>query len=145
MGKITRRGLLAASTSVIGLTACSRDPILEPESRITVSPDDRAAYPGVVNFIHGVASGDPLPDRVIIWTRVTPDAAYPDLPVPVSYGVFEDAEQQQPVKYGQGYARADRDYTIKVDIGDLEPDKEYYFRFVANVASGDVGSPVGRT
>ncbi|MEM7637438.1 MAG: alkaline phosphatase D family protein [Pseudomonadota bacterium] len=145
MGKITRRGLLGASTSVIGLTACSRDPLLEPESRVTVSPDERAAYPGVVNFIHGVASGDPLPDSVIIWTRVTPDAAYPDLAVPVSYGIFEDAEQQQPVKYGQVYALAERDYTVKVNVADLEPDKDYYFRFIANVASGDVGSPVGRT
>ncbi|MEO1554402.1 MAG: alkaline phosphatase D family protein [Pseudomonadota bacterium] len=145
MGKITRRGLLGASSSVIALTACNRDPILEPESRVTVSPDERPAYPGVVNFIHGVASGDPLSDSVILWTRVTPDAAYEDRPVPVSYGVFEDAAMEQPVKYGQGYAMADRDFTVKVNVTDLEPNKEYYFRFIANVASGDVSSPMGRT
>ncbi|MEO1187893.1 MAG: alkaline phosphatase D family protein [Pseudomonadota bacterium] len=145
MGKITRRGLLGASSSVIGLAACGRDPILEPESRVTVSPDERPAYPGSVNFIHGVASGDPLSDSVIIWTRVTPDAAFPDEPVPVSFGVFEDAELQRPVRYGQGFATADRDYTVKVNITDLDPGTDYYFRFVANVASGDVGSPIGRT
>lgn len=145
MGKLTRRGLLGASTSVLGLVACKREPILDPEARITVSPDDRAAYPGTVNFIHGVASGDPLPDSVILWTRVTPDAAYPDLPVPISFGVFEDAEMQVPVRYGQYYALPDRDYTVKVNLTDLEPDKDYYFRFVAKVASGDIGSPVGRT
>lgn len=145
MGKLTRRGLLGVSTSVLGLAACSREPILDPEARITVSPDDRAAYPGTVNFIHGVASGDPLPDSVVIWTRVTPDAAYPDTAVPVSFGVFEDAEMQSPVRYGQGYALPDRDYTVKVNLTELEPNKEYYFRFIAKVASGDIGSPLGRT
>ena len=145
MGKLTRRGLLGVSTSVLGLAACSREPILDPEARITVSPDDRAAYPGTLNFIHGVASGDPLPDSVIIWTRVTPDAAYPDAAVPISYGVFEDADMQVPVRYGQGYATPDRDYTVKINLTDLEPDREYYFRFIAKVASGDIGSPVGRT
>ena len=145
MGKLTRRGLLGASGSVLGLVACSQEPIIDSEARITVSPDDRPAYPGTVNFIHGVASGDPLPDSVIIWTRVTPDAAYPDVAVPVSFGVFEDAEMERPVKYGQGYALPERDYTVKVNLTGLEADKEYYFRFNAKVTSGDVGSPVGRT
>ncbi|MEM9571074.1 MAG: alkaline phosphatase D family protein [Pseudomonadota bacterium] len=145
MGKLTRRGLLGASTSILGLAACERDPLLEPESRITVSPDERAAYPGTVNFIHGVASGDPLPDSVIIWTRVTPDAAFPNRPVPVSYGVFEDEAMEKPVKYDQGYALPERDYTVKVNVTGLQPDTEYYFRFVAKLASGDIGSPLGRT
>ncbi|MEL6862617.1 MAG: alkaline phosphatase D family protein [Pseudomonadota bacterium] len=145
MSKITRRGLLGASSSLLGLAACNGEPLLEPEARITVSPDDRAGYPGNVNFIHGVASGDPLPDSVIIWTRVTPDAAFPEEPVPISFGVFEDAELTMPVKYGQGYATAERDYTVKVSVEDLQPDKEYWFRFIAKVTSGDVNSPVGRT
>ena len=145
MGKLTRRGLLGASGSVLGLVACSQEPIIDSAARITVSPDDRPAYPGTVNFIHGVASGDPLPDSVIIWTRVTPDAAYPDVPVPVSFGVFEDEAMERPVKYGQGYARAERDYTVKVNLTGLEADKEYYYRFNAKVTSGDVGSPIGRT
>jgi len=144
MGKLTRRGLLGASTGILGLAACERDPLLEPEARITVSPDDRAAYPGTVSFIHGVASGDPLPDSVIIWTRVTPDAAYPDRPVPISFGIFEDEALERPIKYGQGYAMPDRDYTVKVNVTELDPDTVYYFRFIAKVASGDVGSPVGR-
>jgi phosphodiesterase/alkaline phosphatase D-like protein len=144
MGKLTRRGLLGASTGILGLAACERDPLLEPEARITVSPDDRAAYPGTVSFIHGVASGDPLPDSVIIWTRVTPDAAYPDRPVPISFGIFEDEALERPVKYGQGYAMPDRDYTVKVNVTELDPDTVYYFRFIAKVASGDIGSPVGR-
>jgi len=145
MAKLTRRGLLGASSGLIGLAACGNEPVIESEARITLSPDDRPAYPGTVNFIHGVASGDPLPNSVIIWTRVTPDAAFPGVAVPVSFGIFEDAELQRPVKYGQGFALAERDYTVKVNVTDLDPDKEYFFRFVAKVASGDVGSPVGRT
>ena len=145
MGKLTRRGLLGASGSVLGLVACSQEPIIDSEARITVSPDDRPAYPGTVNFIHGVASGDPLPDSVIIWTRVTPDAAYPNARIPVSFGVFEDEAMERPVKYGQGYAVPERDYTVKVNLTELEPDKEYYFRFSAKVTSGDVASPIGRT
>jgi len=88
MGKLTRRGLLGASSGILGLAACSQEPILEPEARITVSPDDRPAYPGTANFIHGVASGDPLPDSVVIWSRVTPDSAYPEMSIPGRFGVF---------------------------------------------------------
>ncbi len=145
MTKLTRRGLLGASSGLLGLAACGQDPILEPEARITVSPDDRPAYPGMVNFIHGVASGDPLPTSVILWTRVTPDAAHPGEAVPVSFGVFEDAALEKPVKYGQGYATVERDYTVKVSVEDLKPDTQYYYRFVARVASGDLSSPMGRT
>lgn len=145
MGKLTRRGLLGASSGILGLAACSQEPILEPEARITVSPDDRPAYPGTANFIHGVASGDPLPDSVVIWSRVTPDAAYPEVSIPVSFGVFEDEALETPVRYGQGFANADRDYTVKVNLTDLEPDKVYYFRFIAKTTSGDVSSPTGRT
>eukprot|EP00521_Asterionellopsis_glacialis_P019682 CAMPEP_0195331690 /NCGR_PEP_ID=MMETSP0708-20121125/12783_1 /TAXON_ID=33640 /ORGANISM="Asterionellopsis glacialis, Strain CCMP134" /LENGTH=202 /DNA_ID=CAMNT_0040400207 /DNA_START=80 /DNA_END=685 /DNA_ORIENTATION=+ len=145
MGKLTRRGLLGVSTSVLGVAACSREPIMDPEARITVSPDDRPAYPGTANFIHGVASGDPLPDSVIIWTRVTPDAAFPETAVPISFGVFEDAEMQRPIRYGQGYALPERDFTVKVNLTELEADTEYFFRFIAKVASGDTASTTGRT
>lgn len=145
MGKLTRRGLLGVSASVLGVAACNREPIMDPEARITVSPDERPAYPGTVKFIHGVASGDPLPDSVIIWTRATPDAAFPDAAIPISFGVFEDAEMQRPVRYGQGYALPERDFTVKVNLTDLEADKEYFFRFIAKVASGDTVSATGRT
>ncbi len=145
MTKLTRRGLLGVSGSLLGLAACNPDALSDPEQRITVSADDRPGYPGSVSFDHGVASGDPLTSQVILWTRVTPDPAFPDTAIPVSYGLFADEAMTQPVRYGQGYALASRDYTAKVDVGDLEPGTVYYFLFIAKTAAGDVSSPVGRT
>ncbi len=63
----------------------------------------------------------------------------------MSYGLFEDEAMEKPVKYGQGYAFPERDFTVKVEVTDLEPGKVYYFHFVAKVASGDISSPKGRT
>jgi len=145
MSKITRRGLLGASSGLLGLTACGRNAVDPPTDRITVSPDDRPGYPGMVSFDHGVASGDPLSDRVILWTHVTPDPAYPDTPIPVSYGVFTDEAMSQPVGYSQGFALASRDYTVKVDVDGLTPGTEYYYRFVAKTTSGGIISQTGRT
>lgn len=145
MSKITRRNLLGAGTGLIGLAACSDDVLAKPESRVVVSADDRPGYPGTVSFEHGVASGDPLPDRVILWTRVTPDPALEEAPIPVSYGIFSDEAMTDPVAYSQGYALPSRDYTVKVDVGGLEPGTTYYYRFVAKTTAREVGSPLGRT
>ncbi len=142
MSKITRRGVLGAGGGLIGLAACGTD--TETPS-ITVSPDARPGYPGIVAFNHGVASGDPLSDRVILWTRVTPDEAYPDAAIPVTYGVFTDPEMTQSVAYSEGFALANRDYTVKVDVAGLQPGTVYYFHFIAKTTAGSVASPVGRT
>lgn len=145
MTKLTRRGLLGASGGLFGLAACGDNDMASSEARITVSPDARPGYPGTVAFDHGVASGDPLPDRVIIWTRVTPDNAYRGASIPVSYGVFADAEMTEPVAYSEGFALPNRDYTVKVDVAGLAPDTVYYFRFIAKTTAGDVASMTGRT
>ncbi|WP_224995309.1 alkaline phosphatase D family protein [Cesiribacter sp. SM1] len=91
-------------------------------------------------FYHGVASGDPLSDRVIIWTRVTPDR---NGPVNVRYLVAKDPSFQPSsiVKRGHLLTDADRDYTVKVDVDGLEPATTYYYLFSA----GNANSLVGRT
>ena len=90
-------------------------------------------------FRHGVASGDPLADRVILWTRVT----VPDAPAPVEVGwrVARDPELRDVVASGRARASAARDYTVKVDASGLEPGETWYYGFEA--AGHD--SPVGRT
>lgn len=83
-------------------------------------------YEGSVTFAHGVASGDPGLDRVIVWTRVTPQA---DGPVPVRWVVAKDKELTQIVKLGDFTTNAERDYTVKVDVTGLKPGLVYYYGF----------------
>ena len=98
-----------------------------------------AAEPGGVSFRHGVASGDPLSDRVIIWTRATP-AALQAKDFPVAWTVADAPDFKRVVASGRLQASAARDFTIKVDVVGLKPGKDYWFRFT----TGGVQSPVGR-
>ncbi|MFG6463184.1 alkaline phosphatase D family protein [Roseateles sp. DXS20W] len=90
-------------------------------------------------FQHGVASGDPLADRVILWTRVTPASVKPA--VSVSYVIATDAALTQVVQRGSAKTNPGRDYTVKVDAAGLKPATTYYYQFSAEGAT----SPVGRT
>ncbi len=90
------------------------------------------------DFNHGVASGDPLTDRVILWTRVTP---VEEGQVVVRWEVAEDAAFTNIVSQGEGVTNADVDYTVKVDAEGLQPAAAYYYRFM----TGDKTSPMGKT
>ena len=102
-------------------------------------------------FAHGVASGDPLADGVILWTRVTLASSTSTSPVDVEYVVATDPAlgASSIVAGGRFTTDATRDYTVKVDVGGLKPATTYYYRFaVASASSGAVAagvSPVGRT
>jgi alkaline phosphatase D len=92
-----------------------------------------------VAFLHGVASGDPLQDRVILWTRVTPTG---DLgSVLVSYVVATDPQLQNVVVRGTAITNALQDYTVKVDAIGLSAAGTYFYRF----SVGAVNSALGRT
>jgi len=136
-GRVTtlhRRTFLASSAAAAGLAA-------------TVSGNlDRAAAAGSGVFQHGVASGDPLPGAVLLWTRVTPTAEStpgsglgPD--TKVRWEVASDAGFRKVVRTGTVTTSAARDHTVKVDATGLAPETWYYYRFL----SGGVPSPVGRT
>lgn len=90
-------------------------------------------------FQHGVASGDPLADRVILWTRVTPTTARPA--VVVNYVIATDPALTQVVQRGVTKTNPGRDYTVKVDAAGLKPATTYYYQFRAE----GTASPVGRT
>ncbi|GHF31615.1 phosphodiesterase/alkaline phosphatase D [Streptomyces mashuensis] len=97
-------------------------------------------------FLHGVASGDPLPDGVLLWTRVTPTPdAVPGSgrgpAVDVAWQVAEDAGFAKVVAQGSTTATAATDHTVKVDVRGLRPATAYHFRFTA----GGVTSPTART
>lgn len=100
-------------------------------------------------FLHGVASGDPLPDGVLLWTRVTPtpDAVPGSGKGPatdVRWEVAQDKDFRQVVAHGTTTARASADHTVKADVRGLLPASVYYFRFSVEGTQGAV-SPVGRT
>lgn len=80
-------------------------------------------------FYHGVASGDPLHDRVIIWTRVTPDDSVST--IDVQWQVANDSGFTGIIASDSVTTNPSRDYTVKVDVTGLESDKIYYYRFTA--------------
>jgi len=92
-------------------------------------------------FRHGIASGDPLADRVVLWTRITPGADSPVTPVSVRWRIADDERLTRVVAQGTAAARPDRDFTVKVDAAGLRPGATYYYAFDA---AGEQ-SPVGRT
>ncbi|PSF05154.1 alkaline phosphatase [Marinobacter fuscus] len=79
-----------------------------------------------VRFTHGVASGDPLQDGVILWTRAVPDSGGA---VSVGWEVATDASFESLVQSGTAEASAEHDFTIKVDARGLLPGQRYYYRF----------------
>ncbi|MEW2084758.1 alkaline phosphatase D family protein [Streptomyces sp. NPDC005283] len=125
----------AAATAVIAA------PALAAASSANAASTDEAPA-----FLHGIASGDPLPDGVLLWTRITPtpDAVPgsgkgPD--TAVGWEVAEDKGFTRVVARGTTTSKAASDHTVKVDVRGLRQATAYYFRFT----SGTVLSPVGRT
>ena len=97
-------------------------------------------------FLHGVASGDPLPDRLIIWTRLTPSAeATPGsgagADTLVTWQVSRTRSFATLSASGSVTASAASDHTIKVDVDGLAPATTYFYRF--NFEGGS--SPIGET
>ncbi len=79
-------------------------------------------------FYHGVASGDPLPNAVLLWTRVTPDSATA-APISLTWELATDTGFANVVANGTGTASAARDFTLTVDATGLTPNTVYYYRF----------------
>ena len=97
-------------------------------------------------FKLGVASGDPMADRVILWTRLVPhplaaDGGMPPMRVPVRWEVAEDERFAKIVRSGSVDAIPERGHAVHVDVAGLRPASRYFYRFIAD---GEV-SPVGRT
>jgi alkaline phosphatase D len=121
---VTRRGFLA-TTAAAGVGGFVRfdTPWFQPERRV---------------FLHGVASGDPLADRVVLWTRIS---AAPNAAPEVRWEMSATPEFQRIAARGRASTAAARDFTVKVDAAGLRPSTTYYYRFEA---LGE-RSPIGRT
>ncbi|WP_143466084.1 alkaline phosphatase D family protein [Kribbella sp. ALI-6-A] len=99
-------------------------------------------------FTLGVASGDPLPDRVVLWTRLAPEplaedgsGGMPNRPVPVHWEISEDETFRRIVARGMELARPEEAHSVHVDASGLQPRTTYFYRF----RTGAELSPVGRT
>jgi len=91
------------------------------------------------DFLHGVASGDPLQDKVILWTRLTPVDLSARLNV--TWEIATDDQFKLNLKTGVVQTTKTDDFTVKVDATGLQTDTIYYYRF----HFGNKTSPVGQT
>lgn len=134
----SRRNLFKIGGGIFGALASQRQG-LAVAMRRTSTPESRRALEKLAQtFEYGVASGDPLVDRVIIWTRVTGDGSSS---LAVRWQVSLDTAFRQIVAEGQTKADAALDFTVKVDAVLPYPGTTYYYRFFAM----DGWSMVGRT
>ncbi|WP_040768095.1 alkaline phosphatase [Tsukamurella sp. 1534] len=97
-------------------------------------------------FTLGVASGDPLPDSVVLWTRLArtplqPGGGMPAAPVPVDWEIASDRGFRTVVQRGSTAAVPEDGHSVHVDVRGLSPATDYFYRFRSG---GDV-SPAGRT
>jgi len=129
----TRRRVLRgiAGSSVVGLlggqlAACGGDGGDNPENY-------------TASFQHGVASGDPQADKVILWTRVT--AASGLTQVKLNWEIATDDGFSNIVNGGSYTTSSAQDFTVKIDVEGLRANTEYFYRF----SYGDLQSATGRT
>ena len=137
--EVSRRTFLGGAATVVAAAAWGTPPATAGVRRVT-----NPQVPDGV-FSLGVASGDPHPDSVVLWTRLAPDplngGGMPEVNVPVQYEVAEDDAFGRVVRSGQVRARPKYAHSVHVVAGGLEPDAWYWYRFRV----GDQLSPVGRT
>ncbi|MBN8611128.1 MAG: alkaline phosphatase D family protein [Deltaproteobacteria bacterium] len=108
-----------------------------PDAGNDGGPGWDAGPPPTGTFHHGVASGDPLPSAVMLWTRVSEQTAA----VTVEWEIATSADFATLVTSGTFETDAERDFTVKVDATGLAPATTYFYRF----RLGAMTSPIGRT
>lgn len=138
---VPRRAFLTLAGASTGAAA------LVPSLSASADPSGPFVPPGEL-FTLGVASGDPHPDGVVLWTRLAPDpvaadglGGMPDRDVNVAWEMAEDEGFARVVRRGVERARADWAHSVHAEVKGLRADRVYWYRF--RVA--DQVSPVGRT
>ncbi|GAA2796696.1 alkaline phosphatase D family protein [Crossiella cryophila] len=133
--RVTRRTALLGSAATLALTTAL--PAVAAPSRKLIGP-----------FTLGIASGDPTPDGVVLWTRLAVSplnedglGGMPDRVVPVHWEVAEDERFRRIARRGVAHARPEAAHTVHVEVGGLRAGREYWYRF----RTGGEISPVGRT
>ena len=127
----SRRNFLKTSAASIftvavssAITGCAQTLVNKPLSAI--------------EFKHGVASGDPLSNALIIWTRATTSQS--NFEVTVAWELASDSQFKNIIRSGREQTDKSRDFTIKIDVQELAPNTEYFYRFMGL----NTQSPIGR-
>ncbi len=115
--------------------------IAKPAFGVVLSNPKFRDYP----FSLGVASGDPLPDGVVLWTRLAPDPLHgggmPMDDIEVAWQVATDQAMKNVVAKGTEIATPEFAHSVHVEVSGLEAGRTYWYRFKA----GDELSAIGRT
>lgn len=96
-------------------------------------------------FYHGVASGDPLETKVIIWTRYTPNYEIIGLDnlqnhqAEVEWKVSGNSNMNSIVRQGTQTANYQNDFTVKIDVDGLKPNRTYYYQFTHQGQKSTIG------
>ena len=141
MGEIDRRKFMKLTGAGAAALVFGYGPFTE---KILAQPTF-SGYP----FKLGVASGDPEPDGVVLWTRLASeplaDNGFGGMPkdraIEVRWEVAKDESFRRTVQAGRTFARPKLGHSVHVEVSGLLPNREYFYRFRA----GDATSPVGRT
>lgn len=127
---LARRGLLRGAT---GLSALA---VLQPSCARSQAPGNP--------FTLGLASGDPWPDGVVIWTRLAPDpmatgGGMEAAPVEVSWEVAGDSRMARVLRRGTATARPEAGHSVHVELTGLEPGRSYFYRFYTARHASSIG------
>jgi len=133
--ELSRRSFLKSAAAGAGAAAV-------PVAITGCGGDDDKDF-GVNVFSHGVASGDPLTDSVIIWTRITPEDEDAAGSLPVGWSISENSDMSNPVQSGTYVTDSAKDFTVKVDVKGLQAGTTYYYRFTG--PSGTEPTDIGQT
>lgn len=132
MTQITRRQLITLAGASASSLWLARS--LRAQTRFDANP-----------FTLGVASGSPTHDSVVLWTRLALTGFFGSrlgqAPITVRWEVAHDEGFTRPVQSGQAQALHELGHSVHVEVPNLDPDRWYWYRFMA----GDAVSPIGRT
>jgi alkaline phosphatase D len=133
---LSRRRLLFGAGALAGLAMIDPGSTFAQRRTVKFTSDP---------FGLGVASGDPWPESVLLWTRLAPDplngGGMPRQPVDVRWEIAGDDQMRNIIASGVTTARAELGHSVHVEVFGLQPARWYWYRFT----SGDATSPIGRT
>ncbi|MBK0865833.1 alkaline phosphatase D family protein [Saccharopolyspora sp. HNM0986] len=131
---VSRRAVLLGGAAALGTTAVGGSAL----ANAFALPGAGSGRPLADPFTLGVASGDPVADGVVLWTRLAPDptaddgkGGMPERVVPVQWELAEDENFSRIVQRGEAQAAPELGHSVHVELEGLRPGAEYYYRFRA--------------